>query len=45
MNEKTEIERKFLVEMPKLEFLNIKRQLGIIQTYLKNGENGSQRRE
>ena len=44
MSEKTEIERKFLVEMPRLEFLDIKRQLGIIQTYLKNGENGSQRR-
>lgn len=44
MSEKTEIERKFLIEMPKLGFLDIKKQLGIIQTYLKNGENGSQRR-
>lgn len=44
MNEKTEIERKFLIEMPGFEFLNIKRSFDIIQTYLKNGENGSQRR-
>lgn len=44
MSEKTEIERKFLIEMPELGFFDIKKQLGIIQTYLKNGENGSQRR-
>ena len=44
MNTKMEIERKFLVKMPKLDFLDIQRQLDIVQTYLKNGENGSQRR-
>lgn len=44
MNEKMEIEKKFLVKMPEFEALNIKNQFEILQTYLKNGENNSQRR-
>ena len=39
-----EIERKFLVEIPDIGRLDLKRQLHIRQTYLKKGENGSQRR-
>ena len=39
-----EIERKFLVEFPDVAKLNVKRRIGIVQTYLKRGENGSQRR-
>lgn len=44
MVEKMEIERKFLVKMPELDILNIKKELDILQIYLKNGENNSQRR-
>ena len=39
-----EIERKFLVEMPDVNTLDIKRKMDIIQTYLKDGENNIQRR-
>lgn len=44
MSEGLEIERKFLVEKPDLRKLDLKRTLSIIQTYLSNGEKGSQRR-
>ena len=44
MSEGLEIERKFLVKKPDLSRLDLKRTLSIIQTYLSNGENGSQRR-
>ena len=39
-----EIERKFLVRMPDTEKLSIKKKFDILQTYLNNGENNSQRR-
>lgn len=39
-----EIERKFLVGYPDIEQLDIWRKIAIIQTYLRSGENGSQRR-
>lgn len=39
-----EIERKFLVEFPDIEKLNVKRRLNITQTYLHRGKNNSQRR-
>ncbi len=39
-----EIERKFLVEYPDCNKLDIVRQIGILQTYLENGSGGSQRR-
>ena len=39
-----EIERKFLVEFPDVSKLDVKRRIGIVQTYLEKGENGSQRR-
>lgn len=39
-----EIERKFLVKLPDLSSLNVKRTVSITQTYLRHGENGSQRR-
>ncbi len=39
-----EIERKFLVEMPDVNTLDVKRKMDIIQTYLKDGENNIQRR-
>lgn len=44
MSKTIEIERKFLVETPEIPHNNIKRKLDIIQTYLTEGENGSQRR-
>ncbi|MCM1528882.1 MAG: hypothetical protein NC093_02680 [Alistipes sp.] len=44
MNSNMEIERKFLVEMPDTEQLNITERLDILQTYLNDGEDGSQRR-
>ena len=44
MAEGLEIERKFLVALPDLEMLDVKRSLHIIQTYLLNGKGGSQRR-
>ena len=44
MGKNYEIERKFLVEFPDVSELDIKRKIGIVQTYLKRGENGSQRR-
>lgn len=39
-----EIERKFLVEFPDIKKLDVRRKTGIIQTYLRHGENNSQRR-
>lgn len=39
-----EIERKFLVEFPDIGCLDVKRKIGITQTYLSRGENNSQRR-
>ena len=44
MAEELEIERKFLVEFPDLEKLDVKRKISIIQTYLHRGKNDSQRR-
>jgi len=44
MTDGLEIERKFLVEQPQLEKLNIVRSADITQTYLVSGEGGSQRR-
>ncbi len=44
MSKSYEIERKFLVEFPDVSELDVKRRIGIVQTYLKSGENGSQRR-
>lgn len=44
MAKKYEIERKFLVKMPDVHTLNVKRKLNIIQTYLENNENNVQRR-
>lgn len=39
-----EIERKFLVKMPDVHDLDVKRVLNIVQTYLTDGENNVQRR-
>lgn len=39
-----EIERKFLVDLPDLNKLDIERKIEIKQTYLKRGNNDSQRR-
>lgn len=39
-----EIERKFLVKMPDVHKLDVKRTLNIVQTYLNDGENNTQRR-
>lgn len=44
MKSELEIERKFLVRMPELEKLDIIRRIDMIQTYLSDGKNGSQRR-
>ena len=44
MSKKYEIERKFLVELPDVSELDVKRRIGIVQTYLRSGRNGSQRR-
>lgn len=44
MSKNLEIERKFLVRMPDLHRLDVKRKLSITQTYLKRGDNDSQRR-
>jgi len=44
MKKGLEIERKFLVEMPDLKKLDIIKLFDIIQTYLSDGENNSQRR-
>lgn len=44
MAENLEIERKFLVKIPDFSSLNVKRKIDILQTYLQNGNNGSQRR-
>lgn len=39
-----EIERKFLVVLPDLNKLDVKRKIEVMQTYLKRGSNDSQRR-
>lgn len=39
-----EIERKFLVEFPDVEKLDVRKRIGITQTYLTDGERNSQRR-
>ena len=44
MGKNYEIERKFLVEFPDVEKLDVRRVISIVQTYLKRGSNGSQRR-
>lgn len=44
MTENLEIERKFLVKFPDCKNLNVKRKIYILQTYLQNGEDNSQRR-
>lgn len=44
MSDDLEIERKFLVEMPDLSLLDVRREVNILQIYLENGEGGSQRR-
>ncbi len=44
MGKAYEIERKFLVEFPNVDKLDVRKTIGIIQTYLANGENNSQRR-
>ena len=44
MGKNYEIERKFLVEFPDVSELDVKRRIGIVQTYLRSGENGLQRR-
>ncbi len=44
MGKNYEIERKFLVEFPDVSELDVKRRISIVQTYLRSGENGSQRR-
>ena len=44
MAEGLEIERKFLVALPLPDDIDVRHRLHIIQTYLSDGENGSQRR-
>ena len=44
MSKDLEIERKFLVKFPDICKLDVKRKINIVQTYLMNGENQSQRR-
>ncbi len=44
MAEDLEIERKFIVEYPDCDRLDIIRQIEILQTYLENGSGDSQRR-
>lgn len=44
MSKGLEIERKFLVELPDVKRLNVRRTIGITQTYLTRGEGDSQRR-
>lgn len=44
MSKQMEIERKFLIEMPELNNLDIKKDMEIIQIYLTNGKHDSQRR-
>ena len=34
-----EIERRFLVQIPKIQELDVKRKIDILQTYLVSGEN------
>ena len=44
MSKGLEIERKFLVELPDIGKLDVRRTIGITQTYLSRGENDTQRR-
>ena len=44
MSKGLEIERKFLVELPDLDSLDVRRRIAITQTYLSSGKNNSQRR-
>ena len=44
MSKELEIERKFLVELPDIERLDVRRRIGITQTYLDRGEKDTQRR-
>ena len=44
MSKGLEIERKFLVEFPDVGSLDVRRKIGITQTYLNRGENDTQRR-
>lgn len=44
MSEKIEIERKFLIGIPDIQMLSVKKEMDIIQTYLSSGKNNSQRR-
>lgn len=44
MSKGLEIERKFLVELPDVKRLNVKRKIGITQIYLSRGKDQSQRR-
>jgi CYTH domain-containing protein len=44
MGKNYEIERKFLVEFPDVEKLDVRKRIGIKQTYLSDGESHSQRR-
>ncbi len=44
MSNSLEIERKFLIRFPDKKYLDIKRKLEILQIYLENGSNNSQRR-
>lgn len=39
-----EIERRFLVQIPEIQKLDVKRKIDILQTYLVSGENNAQRR-
>jgi CYTH domain-containing protein len=39
-----EIERKFLVEYPDVDVLDVRRKISIVQTYLSDGDDGAQRR-
>ena len=44
MSKELEIERKFLVELPDISSLDVRRKIGITQTYLNRGDGGKQRR-
>ena len=44
MDNNYEIERKFLIDLPEIDLLDVRRFFEIHQTYLNKGRNGSQRR-
>lgn len=44
MSKELEIERKFLVNIPDTDKLDVRKKLDIVQTYLEDGDNGIQRR-